>query len=128
MLSILPARDLARRTLGMQTNPLERAGLGASAFVGAMAARGIGNAVHGISEDRSNAKADENNAQMEDELAQLDAQEMEQANQAGFGTAASAYAEAAAANEQKGMGDGADIANAKPSFGNEPIEKMRISQ
>lgn len=119
--SILPARDLARRTLGMQTNPLERAGLGASAFVGAMAARGIGNAVHGISEDRSNAKADENNAQMEDELAQLDAQEMEQANQAGFGTAASAYAEAAAANEQKGMGDGADIANAKPSFGNEPI-------
>lgn len=46
---------------------------------------------------------------------------MEQANQAGFGTAASAYAEAAAANEQKGMGDGADIANAKPSFGNEPI-------
>ena len=119
--SILPARDLARRTLGMQTNPLERAGLGAGAFVGAMAARGIGNAVHGISEDRSNAKADENNAQMEDELAQLDAQEMEQANQAGFGTAASAYAEAAAANEQKGMGDGADIANAKPSFGNEPI-------
>ena len=119
--SILPARDLARRTLGMQTNPLERAGLGAGAFVGAMAARGIGNAVHGISEDRSNAKADENNAQMEDELAQLDAQEMEQANQAGFGTAASAYAEAAAANEQKGMGDGTDIANAKPSFGNEPI-------
>ena len=118
---ILPARDFARRKLGMQTNPLERAGLGAGAFVGAMAARGIGNAVHGISEDRSNAKADENNAQMEDELAQLDAQEMEQANQAGFGTAASAYAEAAAANEQKGMGDGADIANAKPSFGNEPI-------
>lgn len=121
--AIVPARESARAVLGIRTNPLERSGIGASAFMGAMAFRGVKGMIGEITGDRESARDDITNSQMESELAAVDAQEagqMEQEASNAF-TAASAYAAAAESNEQKQMGEDEYGKNGMPSYGDEPV-------
>ena len=121
--AILPARETARSILGIRINPLERAGIGASAFMGMMAFRGVKGMLGEITGDRESARNDLTNSQMESELAAVDAQEAGQAEQEAENafTAASAYAAAAENNEQRQFGEDEYGKNGMPSYGDEPI-------